>query len=169
MALSSRDDRELELIAAHLHREDPRFARRLTRFATHTGPQHLPAPSPRALMVIILGWAAVGFLPLFLGLAWANPWLAIAGAVICIATPAVGPTLTCRAYRGWRGRGAGAYRAIQVSRNGHSDQHASVERPAVDNEPAEGNTPSGGTGIGGATSPPRPSPPPPGLDSGAAP
>lgn len=84
MSLSPHQLRALQQIGEHLAISDPWLARQLS------GPPQPPTSAARELAVIIvlLGWMALGFVPLALGLAYAHPTLVGVGVLTaCLGGP----------------------------------------------------------------------------------
>ena len=77
MSLSPHQSRVLQEISDHLAISDPWLARQLT------GPAQAPTSTVRelAVIVVLLGWMALGFVPLALGIAYAHPTLVGVGVL----------------------------------------------------------------------------------------
>lgn len=84
MSLSPHQSRVLREIGEQLAVSDPRLARRLT------GPPRAPTSTVReaALIAVLLGWMATGFVPLALGIGYAAPILVGVGVLTaCLGGP----------------------------------------------------------------------------------
>jgi hypothetical protein len=92
MSLSPHQSRALREISEHLAISDPMLARQLS------GPPQPPTSAARELAVIILllSWMALGFVPLALGIAYAHPTLFGVGVLTaCLG----GPVMICATLR----------------------------------------------------------------------
>jgi protein-S-isoprenylcysteine O-methyltransferase Ste14 len=84
MSLSPHQSRVLQEISDHLAIDDPWLARQLT------GPAQAPTSTTRelAVIVVLLGWMALGFVPLALGIEYVHSALVGVGVLTaCLGGP----------------------------------------------------------------------------------